>query len=100
MSHVRFILDVTVKPGHEDDLLSAYAKLRERVAEQPGLVGHQLCQAIDDPSHWQVTSEWESLEASAAWDQSDEHRALIGPMRACFERASNTKLRVRAGTGS
>ncbi len=100
MNRVRFILDVTLKPGSEDDLLRAYGKLRERVAEQPGLLGHQLCQAIDDPTRWQVISEWESLEASAAWDQSDEHRALIGPMRACFLRASNTKLEVRAGVGS
>ena len=94
---VRFILDVRVKPGHRDDLLAAYAAIRERVAREAGLVGHQLCESIDDPERWLIISEWDSLEASARWDRSDDHSRLIGPMRACFAGASSTKLHVRDG---
>ena len=96
---VRFILDVRIKPDAGDDLRRAYAALRERVEQQPGLLGHQLCESIDDPERWLVISEWESVEASEAWDRSDEHAALIGPMRACLTQASSTKLRVRDGAG-
>jgi heme oxygenase (mycobilin-producing) len=94
---VRFILDVRVKPGCRDDLLRAYAALRERVEREPELVGHQLCESIDDPERWLVISEWTSLEASTAWDRSEEHGRLIGPMRACFAQAGSTKFHVRDG---
>lgn len=94
---VRFILDVRVKPDRREDLLRAYAALRERVAQAPGLIGHQLCESIDDSERWLVISEWESLEASSHWDRSGEHARLIGPMRACFEQAQATKLQVRDG---
>jgi heme-degrading monooxygenase HmoA len=94
---VRFILDVRLKPGAGDDLMRAYAALRERVEQQPGLLSHQLCEAIDDPERFLVISEWESLDACAAWDGSEEHHRLIGPMRACFAQAQNTKFEVRDG---
>lgn len=94
---VRFILDVQLKSDHRDQLLSAYAALRDRVQGQPGLRGHQLCESLDDPAHWLVISEWDSLEASSTWDRSDEHAELIGPMRACFARASASKYDVRDG---
>ena len=94
---VRFVLDVRVKPGSRDDLMRAYAALRARVEQEPGLLSHQLCEAIDDPERWLVISEWESLDASTGWDRSDEHRRLIGPMRACFDQASSTKFQVCDG---
>jgi heme-degrading monooxygenase HmoA len=98
--NVRFILDVRVKPGSEDDLRRAYAALRERVEQEPGLVSHELCASIDDGERWIVTSEWTSLEASAAWDRSEEHDRFTAPLRACFAQASATKFDVRDGTGA
>lgn len=92
---VRFVLDVRVRPGSREELARAYAALRERVERAPGLLSHQLCESIDDPHRWLVTSEWESVEASEAWDRSEEHARLIGPLRACFEQASSAKLHVR-----
>jgi len=97
---VRFILDARVKPGCQGDLQRAYAALRERVERAPGLLGHQLCESIDDPERWLVISEWDSLDASAAWDKSDEHARLIGPIRACFVQAQAARLEVRDGLAS
>jgi heme-degrading monooxygenase HmoA len=94
---VHFILDVRIKPGSREDLARAYAALRERVEREPGLLGHQLCESIDDPERWLVISEWSSVDASSAWDQSDEHAKLIGPMRACFAQATAAKFDVRDG---
>jgi len=91
---VRFVLDVRVKPGCDDDLRRAYAALRGRVEGRRGLLEHQLCQSLDDPERWAVISEWASVEASEAWDRSDEHARLIGPMRACFAEARSTKFQV------
>ena len=94
----RFILDVVVAHGREEDLKRAYAALRQRLEQGvPGLLGHQLTQNVDDPSRWIITSEWESIEDSTSWDRSEEHNRLVGPVRACFERASSTKYLVQDG---
>jgi heme-degrading monooxygenase HmoA len=94
----RFVLEIGVLPGFEEDLMRAYDALRARLERGvPGLLGHELCQSVDDPGRWILTSKWESLEASAAWDRSEEHDRLVRPLRECFERAASTKYLVRAG---
>jgi heme-degrading monooxygenase HmoA len=94
---VRLIVDVRIKPGSRDALLSAYAALRQRAAQEPGLIGHQLCESSDDGARWLVISEWESLESSNAWDASEDHARLLAPLRACFEQASRASFQVRDG---
>jgi heme-degrading monooxygenase HmoA len=96
----RFVLEFQVSPGREEDVGRAYAALRERLEQGvPGLLGHQLCQNVDDPSRWIITSEWEDLESSTNWDRSEEHDKLVGPLRQCFASAGSTKFEVRDGLG-
>jgi heme-degrading monooxygenase HmoA len=94
---VRLIVDVRIKPGSREDLLSAYAALRARVASEPGLIGHQLCESRDDGERWLVISEWESVELSNGWDASEDHARLLAPLRACFAQASRSSFDVRDG---
>jgi len=94
---VRLIVDVRIKPGSREELLSAYAALRQRVAQEPGLIGHQLCESAEDGERWLVLSEWESREASNAWDASEDHARLLAPLRACFAQASRASFDVRDG---
>ena len=76
----------------------AYAALRARLERGvPGLLAHQLCQDIEDPGRWIITSEWEEIEHSASWDRSEEHNELVRPLRECFERAASRKYVVRDG---
>lgn len=93
----RFTLAVRLKPGREEDLTRAYAALRERVTAAEGLIDHQLCQSLDDPERWLITSEWKSLEASSAWDRSPAHDELTAPLRDCWQSAEATKYVVRVG---
>jgi heme-degrading monooxygenase HmoA len=96
----RFVLEFQVSSGREDDVQRAYAALRERLEQGvPGLIAHQLCQNIDDEQRFIITSVWEDLESSTAWDRSDEHDRLVGPLRQCFESAGSTKYVVRDGLG-
>ncbi len=97
MSGYGYMLDVRVTPGAQQQLRAAYAALAERVRAQPGLISHALCQSVEDGERWLVIAEWESLEASDSWDQSDDHARLIAPMRACFASASRTRFDVRDG---
>jgi heme-degrading monooxygenase HmoA len=97
MSSFRVVVDVRIKPDSEEALQGAYAALVQQAREQPGLIGHQLCQSMEDPERWLVLSEWETIEASDAWDRSEVHARLLAPMRACFAQAQRTKLDVRDG---
>jgi heme-degrading monooxygenase HmoA len=91
----RFVLEVHLKAGREDDLLAAYSALRSRLEQGvDGLISHQLCQSVDDADTWIITSEWDSLEASSHWDRSEEHDALVRPLRECWDRAADAR---RAG---
>jgi heme-degrading monooxygenase HmoA len=94
---VRLIVDVRIKPGSRDELLSAYAALRARAAQEPGLISHQLCESSEDSERWLVISEWESIERSGAWDASGDHARLLAPLRACFAQASRSSFDVRDG---
>jgi heme oxygenase (mycobilin-producing) len=96
---VCFVLQVRVKPGQEEQFLERYDALRARVAAGvDGHVVHRLCQAIDEPDRWLIFSEWETLEASQAWDRSEEHRALTMPMRECWDDAQRLGYTVRIET--
>jgi heme-degrading monooxygenase HmoA len=94
---VRFVMDARLKPGSADALRAAYAELRARVEQEPELISHQLCEAVDDPDHWIVTSEFQTLEGARAWLRSEDHRTLIGPIRACFAQGQSVELEVRDG---
>jgi heme-degrading monooxygenase HmoA len=91
----RLVVSVRLKPGSEKRFLAAYDAIHQRVSEEiPGHIAHQLCQSLDDPACWIITSEWENVEASA-WDGSEEHRKLVTPLRDCFEEGSSEKFEVR-----
>lgn len=94
---VRLVVDVRIKEGTQEALSRAYADLVARASEEPGLIAHQLCQSVDEPDRWLVISEWQSLEASAAWDRSEDHGRLLAPMRACFAQAARAAFEVRDG---
>ena len=96
----RVVFQLHLKPGREQDFLEAYDAIRLEVAQ--GVEGHivdQVCQAIDDPSSWLITSEWEDIEQFLAWERTEEHRDLVKPMRDCWDEARSHKYVVRVETG-
>jgi heme oxygenase (mycobilin-producing) len=83
-----FTLRVVVKDGYEAEFLERYDALCRRIAEGlDGHVVHELSRDLDDPGCWLILSRWESLEASQAWERSDEHRELTLPLRECWDDA-------------
>lgn len=96
----RVVFLIRIKPGTEQQFLSAYDGIRHLVAK--GVEGHlvdQVCRAPDDPDSWLITSEWESLEHFLAWERTQEHRDLVKPMRDCFAEARSLKFEVLEETG-
>ena len=96
----RIVFHVHLKAGRQEDFLKAYEAIRHLVAG--GVKGHlvdQICQSIDDPLRWLITSEWEDVNDFLAWEQLQEHRDLVKPMRDCWDEAKSHKFVVKVETG-
>ena len=95
----RIVFLVRVPAARTQEFLAAYENIRYEVAA--GVQGHildQVCQAPADPEQWLITSEWETLDDFLRWEQSPDHRAQAGPMRACMTEARSIKFVVREET--
>jgi heme-degrading monooxygenase HmoA len=96
----RIVFQLHLKPGHEQNFLDAYEATRHEVAQGvPGHIMDQVCQSLDDPQGWLITSEWEDIESFLAWERTEEHRELAKPMRDCWDEAKSFKYVVKMETG-
>ncbi|MDT3397091.1 antibiotic biosynthesis monooxygenase family protein [Streptomyces sp. B1866] len=97
---IRILYFASVAPGDEARFLAAYDSIRHRVAQAPGHVSEQLCQAADDPTQWLITSEWSSQEDYAAWAaRRDFFPELSDPITATIVERRHMRLVVHRSTG-
>ena len=82
-SRLRVVLMLEIQDGAQQRFLDVYEKLRHRVASVPGHVSDQLCQSIDDPRQWLITSEWDDPHSFLEWVDSPAHREMVKPMHGC-----------------
>ncbi|MET9612034.1 SchA/CurD-like domain-containing protein [Kitasatospora indigofera] len=82
-SRLRVVLMLEIQDGAQQRFLDVYEKLRHKVASVPGHVSDQLCQSIDDPRQWLITSEWNDPDSFLAWVDSPAHREMVKPMHGC-----------------
>ncbi|MET9624548.1 SchA/CurD-like domain-containing protein [Streptomyces sp. NPDC006464] len=82
-SRLRVILLLDLYEGAQQQFLDAYEHMRNQVASIPGHISDQLCQSIENPSQWLITSEWESAPPFLAWVNSEEHVETVRPMHSC-----------------
>lgn len=82
-SRLRVILLLDLYEGAQEQFLDAYEHMRNQVASVPGHLSDQLCQSIENPSQWLITSEWESAPPFLAWVNSEEHVETVRPMHNC-----------------
>lgn len=82
-SRLRVILLLDLFEGAQEQFLDAYEHMRNQVASVPGHLSDQLCQSIENPSQWLITSEWESAPPFLAWVNSEEHVQTVRPMHNC-----------------
>jgi heme oxygenase (mycobilin-producing) len=99
-AQLRVVFLLRLQPGRGEEFRAAYEAVRYRVAAVPGYLGDQLCQAVDDPEHWLITSEWASLEHFLAWQRTPSHRELAAPMMACVADRSSLRYTVCAATAA
>jgi quinol monooxygenase YgiN len=52
-----------VPPGTQDSFFDDAQTALAALAERPGYVSGRLTRALDDPAHWTLVTEWESVGA-------------------------------------
>ncbi|GAA2231831.1 MULTISPECIES: SchA/CurD-like domain-containing protein [Streptomyces] len=98
-SRLRVVLLVDVHDGAQQEFLEAYEQLCNQVASVPGHVSDQLCQSIENPSQWLITSEWESAPPFLAWVNSEEHVRMVEPLHSCVRDTRSLRFHVVRETG-
>ena len=93
---LRVVLLLDVYDGAQQQFLEAYEHMRNQVASVPGHVSDQLCQSIENPSQWLITSEWESAPPFLAWVNSEEHVEMVQPMHSCVRDTRSLRYSVAA----
>lgn len=95
---LRVVLLCHIQDGAQQRFLDAYEQIRNRVAAVPGHVSDQLCQSIEDPSAWLITSEWESAPPFLAWVDSEAHRELVKPLHGCVRDTRSLRYSIMRET--
>ncbi|MFD7863195.1 SchA/CurD-like domain-containing protein [Streptomyces sp. NPDC057682] len=98
-SRLRVVLLLDLYDGAQQQFLEAYEHLRNQVASVPGHLSDQLCQSIENPSQWLITSEWESAPPFLAWVNSEEHVATVQPLHNCVRDTRSLRFSVLRETG-
>ncbi|MGC9497371.1 SchA/CurD-like domain-containing protein [Streptomyces sp. WG7] len=93
-SRLRVVLLVEVYDGAQQQFLETYEQLRSHVESVPGHLGEQLCQSIENPSQWLITSEWESAPPFLNWVSSEEHVRMVKPLHDCVRDTRSLRFHV------
>lgn len=93
-NRLRVVLMLEVEDGAEQRFLDAYDQMCRHVAAVPGHVSDQLCQSIENPSQWLITSEWESALHFLAWVDSPTHLEMVQPMHGCVKDTRSLRFGV------
>ncbi|MDG4763517.1 antibiotic biosynthesis monooxygenase [Solwaraspora sp. WMMD406] len=96
--HLRVMFFLTVEAEAQARFLAAYDRICADVADVPGHLMDQVCQSVDDPREWVITSEWRSAEDFAAWESGEGHRELAMPLVAETTNRRSVRFLVRRET--
>ncbi|MFG3343744.1 SchA/CurD-like domain-containing protein [Streptomyces sp. NPDC048018] len=99
-SRLRVILLLDLYEGAQQQFLEAYEVMRRQVADVPGHISDQLCQSIENPNQWLITSEWESAPPFLAWVNSEEHVDTVKPMHSCVRDTRSMRYSILRETGA
>ena len=97
-SRLRVVLLLDLYDGAQSRFLEAYEHLRTHVSSVPGHISDELCQSIENPSQWLITSEWESAPPFLAWLGSEEHVETVQPLHGCVRDTRSLRFSVMRTT--
>ncbi|MFF4648650.1 SchA/CurD-like domain-containing protein [Streptomyces sp. NPDC001380] len=99
-ARLRVVLFCDINEGQQQRFLDAYEHMRHEVAAVPGHISDQLCQSIDEPTKWLITSEWENAASFLDWVDSPDHIEMVKPLHGCVRDTRSLRFTVAHQTGS
>lgn len=96
---LRVLLMLEIHEGSQERFLDAYESIRAQVAAVPGHLRDQLCQSIEDPTQWLITSEWAGTDEYLEWVDSVEHQEMVKPLHGCVRGTRSLRFAVARETG-
>jgi heme-degrading monooxygenase HmoA len=99
-ARLRVVLMLDIHDGTQMEFLDAYERMRDRVASVPGHISDQLCQSLENPTQWLITSEWESAPPFLSWVNSEEHLQTVKPLEECVRDTRSLRYTVLRETTS
>ena len=70
-------VEVTLKPGHEQDYIDAMEAMRGTLTAAKGCRGVTIGRGVENPSKALLLVTWDAIEAHAAFKQMPGHAALV-----------------------
>ncbi|MGW0748424.1 SchA/CurD-like domain-containing protein [Streptomyces sp. NPDC002587] len=98
-ARLRVVLLLDLYDGAQNQFLEVYEHMRRQVSSVPGHISDELCQSIENPSQWLITSEWESAPRFLSWLNSEEHVATVKPLHECVRDTRSLRFNVLRATG-
>ncbi|MGC0416535.1 SchA/CurD-like domain-containing protein [Embleya sp. AB8] len=95
---LRVLLMLELHEDSEQRFLDAYEHIRHQVAAVPGHLRDQLCQSIEDPRQWLITSEWTGSAEYLEWVDSPEHQVMVQPLHGCVRGTRSLRFAVTRET--
>ncbi|NUP33877.1 MAG: TcmI family type II polyketide cyclase [Streptomycetaceae bacterium] len=95
---LRVLLMLEIHEGSQERFLDAYESIRAQVAAVPGHLRDQLCQSIEDPTQWLITSEWAGSDEYLEWVDSAEHQEMVKPLHGCVRGTRSLRFAVARET--
>ncbi len=89
---VKVLLERDIKGEHVGEIIRLLRHLRVLAMQQLGYVSGETLHAVDDPNHYLVISNWESLENWQDWFKNPERQKLQEKIDSYMEKP--TRIRV------
>jgi len=93
---IRTVLSMLCRPGHEAEFERIWRTAAEQIAQFPGNRGQTLLRDTAEPRWFVISSEWDSREDLARFEQSPVRKQLSADLDPLREQASKSVLTVVA----
>ena len=91
---VRVLIERTVEPDRQDELLDLMKRLRAKALLQPGYISGESLISVDKPATHLVISTWHSLQHWRAWENHPERLEIMAQIERLLTAPSKTTVFV------
>lgn len=74
---IRVIIERRLAEGKEQEYQQTMRKLKQKASHFPGYLSGEILVEQEEPRHWVILSNWDTLEHWQAWEASDARKETL-----------------------